>query len=65
MFRKKSKFSCVFCSDKKEKSKDKINFCRDCEKIRMYVRDNGIKSILNLILDNNYQKPTAPPYTGI
>ncbi len=63
MFRKKSKFSCVFCSDTKEKSKDKINFCRDCQKLRNYIRDKGMDTIQNFI-NNSKEKiiPSCPPY---
>ena len=63
MFRKKSKFSCVFCSDKKEKSKDKINFCRDCQKLRNFIRDKGMDTIQDFINGNqNKIQPSCPPY---
>ena len=58
MFGKNKKYSCVFCSNKNEKSNKKIFFCRECNKIREYIRDNGIKPLLNMIQDN---KASAPP----
>jgi len=48
MFNKK-KHSCVFCSNKNETSKSKVFFCRDCLKIRNYIRDNGIRTLLDKI----------------
>jgi len=59
----KTKYSCVFCSNKNEKSNKKIFFCRECNKIRDYIRDNGIKTLINVIEDNN--KPSAPPIYNI
>lgn len=56
---KKSKHSCVFCSDLTKNSSKKINFCRDCLRIRNYLREKGISNLLELI-DNS--KPSAPPY---
>ena len=63
MFSKSKKYSCVFCSNKSEKSNKIIFFCRECNKIRDYIRDKGIKTLLNKIEeDNSTIPPTAPPY---
>ena len=53
--------SCVFCSNKNESSKSKVFFCRDCLKIRNYIRDNGIRPLLDK-LENNKILASAPPY---
>ena len=60
MLNKNKKYNCVFCSDTTQKSKHKINFCRDCLKIREYIRQHGIKTLLDKI-NNEPIKPTAPP----
>lgn len=57
---KKTKHSCVFCSDLTKNSSKKINFCRDCLKIRQYIRDKGIDNILELIKEK--KEASAPPY---
>jgi late competence protein required for DNA uptake (superfamily II DNA/RNA helicase) len=57
MFSEKKKYTCVMCSDIATKYKEKVVFCRDCIKIREYIRLNGIKMLLNYI----EEKPTAPP----
>jgi hypothetical protein len=57
---KEKKYTCVFCSDITTKHKDKVVFCRDCLKIREYIRMNGIKILINNIEEK--QLPTAPPY---
>jgi len=62
MFNKK-KHSCVFCSNKNETSKSKVFFCRDCLKIRNYIRDNGIRTLLDK-LENNKVLASAPPYSN-
>ena len=64
MFNKK-KYSCVFCSNTNEKSSKKVFFCRDCLKIRNYIRYNGIKTLLDKIEGNKNNKtlePSCPPY---
>lgn len=59
MFKKtQPKHTCVFCSNKNEKSKHKVFLCRDCEKIRNHIREYGIKNILEFI----QPKVSAPPY---
>ena len=62
----KKKYTCVFCSNTNEKSNKKVFFCRDCIKIRNYIRDNGIKTLLNKIECNNNNnkllEPSCPPY---
>ena len=58
-FIKKNKYSCVLCSNTNEKAKYKIFFCLECKKIRNYIRDQGIKNILQKI---EYNKASAPPY---
>lgn len=55
----KKKYSCVFCSDTNEKSSKVVFFCRECSRIRNYIRDNGIKTLLTKIEGNN--KASAPP----
>ena len=58
---KKEKYTCCFCSNKKEKSKSKIHFCRDCERIRNYIREYGLKNLLEFI-ENKNNNPSCPPY---
>ena len=62
MFNKK-KYSCVFCSNKNETSKGKVFFCRDCLRIRHFIRENGIRTLLDKI---EYLKviASAPPYSN-
>ena len=55
MFQKK--YTCCLCSDDKEKGKNIVFFCRDCKRIREYIRQNGLKAILNAIV-----LPSAPEY---
>ncbi len=58
MLKNKNKYTCVFCSNTKEKSKNKVFFCNECLVIRQYIRDYGIKEVLNKI----QTKPSCPPY---
>lgn len=57
------KYSCVFCSNKNETSKSKVFFCRDCLKIRNFIREKGISTLLDKI---EYLKviASAPPYSN-
>lgn len=59
MFKKTKKYSCSFCNDLTEISKNKVSFCRDCIKIRSYIREYGLKSLLEKITQN--EKITYPP----
>lgn len=59
MFKKTKKYSCAFCNDLTKISTNKISFCRDCIKIRTYIRDYGIKTLLDKIEHN--EKSTYPP----
>jgi len=58
MLKQNKKYDCVFCSDTSQKSKHKINFCRDCAKIREHIRQYGITSILEKL---TIIKASAPP----
>ena len=60
MFKNKKKYSCCFCSNTNETSKGKVFFCRDCLKIRNYIRDNGIRPLLDK-LENN-KLASCPSY---
>jgi hypothetical protein len=57
MFNKK-KYSCCFCSNKNETSNKKVFFCNDCRKVHTFIREYGIKTILEFIKP----KASAPPY---
>lgn len=61
MLRNKKKYSCVFCNDLTKLSTSKISFCRDCNKIRSYIRDYGLQNLLNKISQNEIQA-SCPPY---
>jgi len=61
-FLKSKKYSCVFCSDFTEKGSKKVFFCRECNKIRTYIRQYGIKTLMNKIEVNILKEPSAPPY---
>ena len=61
-FSKSKKYSCCFCSDLTKNSSKKINFCRDCKKIRDHIRDKGIMSILSIINNDKEKLASAPPY---
>jgi|SaaInlStandDraft_4_1057021.scaffolds.fasta_scaffold23126_2 hypothetical protein len=39
----------MFCSNICEKSNNKRFICRDCRTIRDYIRNYGIKKVLNMI----------------
>jgi len=56
---KKKKYTCIFCSNMNETSNKKIMFCKDCRKIRDFLRESGMRILLDKI-DNN--KASAPPY---
>lgn len=60
-FRKTKKYTCSFCSDLTKLSSDKVSFCRDCLKIRSYIREYGLKSILDKLTHTD-NKPSCPPY---
>jgi len=57
--KKKSKYSCVFCSNIVQKSKKRVNFCSDCLKIRNWVREKGLQNLLQILEEKT---PTAPAY---
>ena len=59
MFKNKKKYSCVFCSNTNETSNKKIMFCKDCRRVRDFLREYGVRLLLDKI-DNS--KPSAPPY---
>ena len=54
----KKKYRCCFCSNINETSSKKVFFCRECNKLRNYIRDNGIKTLLSKI---DCEKVSAPP----
>lgn len=56
MFKSK-KYTCIFCSDVNENSKNKIMFCKNCKTIRNFLHQYGMKALLEII-----EKPSAPPY---
>ena len=60
MFNKKKKHSCAFCNDLTKISTSKLTFCRDCNKLRSYIRDYGLQTLLSKISQNEV-KPTYPP----
>jgi hypothetical protein len=62
VFTKTKKYSCCFCSDLTKSSNKKINFCRDCKKIRDYIREKGLSYLLSIVSNNEKSIPTAPPY---
>lgn len=63
MIKKKSKYNCLFCSNHREKSKNKIFFCSTCIKIKDYLRENGVKNTLEKLENNNiYASASAPKY---
>lgn len=59
MFSKKNKFNCVLCGHDREKFKKKISFCRNCRKIKDYINEYGLVSVLDKIKQPT--KATAPP----
>ncbi len=61
MFKSKDKFNCVLCGHDREKFKKKIAFCRSCRKIKDYINEFGLVSVLDKINDKQIIKPTAPP----
>lgn len=62
MFKKK-KYSCVFCSDTNETSSKKVFLCKECRRIKSFLRQYGMKTLLSKIEHNiDYIKPSAPPY---
>ncbi len=62
MFGKKKKYSCVFCSNTSEKSNKKIMFCKDCRKVRDFLREYGLRVLLDKIDNNKASAPNLPPY---
>ena len=60
MFNKKKKYTCAFCNDLTKISTSKLTFCRDCDKVRQYIRDYGLRTLLDKI-SQNIEKPSAPP----
>ena len=58
MFKKK-KYSCVLCSDTNETSSRKVFLCRECKRIKDFLRQYGMKTLLDKI---EYNKASAPPY---
>jgi hypothetical protein len=58
---KSKKYTCCFCSNISETSNKKIMFCKDCRKIRDFVREYGIRSLLDK-LEVGVMKASAPPY---
>lgn len=58
----KTKYSCCLCSDLTKNSSKQINFCKDCIKVREFIRIHGIGKILELIENN---KVSAPAYNTI
>ena len=60
MLRKNKKYTCCFCSDLTKISTSKLTFCRDCNKLRSYIRDYGLQTLLSKISQNEV-KPTYPP----
>ena len=59
MFKKNKKYTCCFCSDLTKITTSKVSFCRDCIKIRSYIREYGIKTLIDKITPN--EKLTYPP----
>ena len=57
----KTKYSCCLCSDLTKNSSKQINFCKDCIKVRNYLREKGINNLLELIEN----KVSAPAYNTI
>lgn len=62
--RNTKKYSCCFCSSLDKIGKNKIVFCKDCKKIRDYIRDFGLDCILSIIKKNNITA-TAPAYNTL
>ena len=60
-FFKKKKYTCVFCSDTNEKGNNKVFFCRECNKIRSYIRQYGMRTLQDK-LEVHVLKASAPPY---
>ena len=60
MFNKK-KYSCCFCNDLTKISTSKVSFCRECNKLRQYLREWGINALLRKIQETD-NKPSCPPY---
>ncbi len=62
---KKKKYSCIFCSDTNETSSPKVFLCRECRRIKDYLRQYGMKSLLSKIEYNTDNiKASAPPYNN-
>ena len=60
---KKKKYSCCFCSNMTETSNKKIMFCKDCRKVRDFLREYGIKSLLEKVEQSVYKASAPlPPY---
>ncbi len=61
MFKKKSKYNCVFCSNHREKSKTPLFFCSSCIKIKDYLREYGVNHTLQR-LQGHKELASAPNY---
>ena len=60
MFKKNKKYTCAFCNDLTKISTSKLTFCRECNKLRSYIRDYGLQTLLSKITQSEV-KPTYPP----
>lgn len=61
MFKNKKKYTCAFCNDLTKISTSKLTFCRDCNKIRSYIRDYGLQTLLSKITQNEMIPASCPP----
>lgn len=57
---KKKKYSCILCSDTNERSSKKVMFCKECKRIKYFLRQYGMSKMLNMIEGN--KEASAPPY---
>lgn len=48
--------NCIMCSDKRYQ---KLKLCKNCQKIKDFIREYGLKCIENFITDY-LTKPSAP-----
>lgn len=61
LFKNNKKYNCILCGHDRETNKNKINFCRNCRKVKDFINEYGINSILSKIEMKINPPPSYPP----